>query len=565
MQFKSVHIKNFRNFDDVKISLGNKNIFFGLNDVGKTNLMYALLFIFDREVRKNNLIDSDFYCKKTESPIEITIAIDISDHECPNSQKLRAKVHGGMWSEDDPIVYIRLTAMYSNTEGLANPILYWGSNLENLEVMKQKGIFYAIDEVINVIYIDSYTDLQKLFKRNISALLKNLENKDEDKRVLENIDNLNEQLNENISSLSGVKSFEEKISKEYEKFRQDEILITVKSELAVKGFYNNLIPYIKHKDECNLYPTSGEGRKKILSYSIYGLLAKELEDEKINLFLIEEPENHLHKTLQITLSKILFSGEGYPYLFVTTHSPYIVYEMDGVNLVRIFNKNKIDSGSALYVVPEEYQGVKGKLNKDLAEAIFADKVLLVEGDSEVLLFSKVLSYLDPLFETKGIFILPVEGIDFKPYVNVLDNLKINRVIKTDNDLRKPDKDIDKYSVLGFSRCNFFIKDVNLKLPTEQIDENSVTYKRELYVNNEEKLNQIREEYNVFLSKCDLENDLAEAIQDRLEECLGTEAVVEHLQKKKKYHMVELVNKLTKEDCIKIFNHYNFACLKKVLE
>ena len=42
MKFEKVFIKNFRNFDDVEINLSNKNIFFGLNDVGKTNFLCAL-------------------------------------------------------------------------------------------------------------------------------------------------------------------------------------------------------------------------------------------------------------------------------------------------------------------------------------------------------------------------------------------------------------------------------------------------------------------------------------------------------------------------------------------
>ena len=42
MKFEKVVIKNFRNFDNVELDLSNKNIFFGLNDVGKTNFLYAL-------------------------------------------------------------------------------------------------------------------------------------------------------------------------------------------------------------------------------------------------------------------------------------------------------------------------------------------------------------------------------------------------------------------------------------------------------------------------------------------------------------------------------------------
>ena len=37
MKFETIQIRNFRNFKDIKIKLSNKNVFFGMNDVGKTN------------------------------------------------------------------------------------------------------------------------------------------------------------------------------------------------------------------------------------------------------------------------------------------------------------------------------------------------------------------------------------------------------------------------------------------------------------------------------------------------------------------------------------------------
>ena len=37
-----------------------------------------------------------------------------------------------------------------------------------------------------------------------------------------------------------------------------------------------------------------------------------------------------------------------------------------------------------------------------------------------------------------------------------------------------------------------------------------------------------------------------------------------IEKIKKNHMVELVEKLTSEDCKAIYEHYNFACLKEVM-
>lgn len=560
MKFDSVTIKNFRNFEDISINLTNKNIFFGMNDVGKTNFLYALRFVFDKDVRKQNFNDTDYYKKKVDMPIEIVIAIDISDTENADSQKLRAKLKGAILTDQD-IVYIKIKADYDEKEMVGVPILYWGGDFEDLEEMKVHGTFFEIDYIFNVIYIDAYVDLYALFKKNANTLLVN--DQEQDKDILDNIHKACDELNTQISSLSGIKAFEEKIAPEYKKFRHDDISVSVKSEIAVKGLYSNIVPYIKQDKEDSLYPTSGEGRKKLLVYAIFDLLSKEEEEKKINIFLIEEPENHLHRSMQIALSHILFLDNKYQYLFMTTHSPYVLAEMDQVNLVRIYSKNKIVSKSILYIVPNEFKSQRKMLNRCLVEAVFADKVLLVEGPSENLLFGKILSEMNPFYEADGIYILPVGGFGFKPYYKILNALDIPNIIKTDNDLRKI-KGKEKYSVLGFSRLNNYIgKKI---LPDNPIEENGVEAKRKLYDDNKEKLDYIREEYSLYLSRCSLEEDLDEVIHDQMITYLSNadEDPVGYLQDAKNNHMVELVEKLTSEDCKRIYEHYNFACLKEVM-
>ena len=558
MRFDSIYIKNFRNFNDVKIDLTNKNIFFGLNDVGKTNFLYAIRYVFDKDVRKLNLLDSDFHNKQTDNNIEIIVTLDISETTCTDCQKLRAKMKGALLSNHKKI-FIKFVAEYDKNELMAIPVLYWGGDIDNLYEMKQRGYLYEIDYVMNVIYIDSYVDLYTLFKRNVYLLVKN--DNDEDEEILEQISLTVDSLNVQISSLSGIKEFEEKVTPEYKKFRNENISVSIKSEIAVKGLYSNIVSYIKEDGDTNLYPTAGEGRKKLLAYSIFDIISEHSDERKINLFLIEEPENHLHKSMQIALSQILFTDEKYKYLFVSTHSPYILYEMDNVNLVRIYNETKINSSSFFYKVPYEYQTNKKMLNRNLSEAIFSDKVLLVEGPSELLLFEKILSVINPFYEVVGTYILSVNGIGFETYFTILDKLKIHNVIKTDNDLRIV-KSTGKYSVLGFSRCNNYISEKIL--PQNQIANNTVESKRKLYEDNIEKLNNIREEYSIYLSKCDLENDLDEIIHDELVSYLGEEDVVGYLQKSKLFNMVELIEKITDDDCRKIYEHYNFACLKEVL-
>lgn len=560
MKFDSISIKNFRNFEDITIGLANKNAFFGMNDVGKTNFLYALRYVFDREIRKQNFIDTDFYKKHIEKPIEIVITIDISDTKDTDSQKLRAQLKGAMLSSQNK-VYIKLIASYDKQELIALPVLYWGGDIDDLQEMKTRGYFYEIDYVVNLIYIDSYVDLYSLFKKNVSSLIIN--DNEKDKGILEQIQKTVDNLNSNISSLSGIKSFEEKIAPEYKKFRHEDISVSVKSEIAVKGLYSNIVPYIKQDDDESLYPTSGEGRKKLLVYAIFDLLSEETEEKKINLFLIEEPENHLHRSMQIALSQILFVDRKYSYLFLTTHSPLVLSEMDNVNLVRIYNENKIDSKSVFYKVPDKYANQRKMLNRGLTEAIFADRVLLVEGPSENVLFGKVLSVINPFYEADGLYILPVGGFGFTPYYIILNALNIANVIKTDNDLRKI-KGKEEYSVLGFARINRYIGED--KLPTKPIADTGVQAKRKLYDDNKIALDEIRNEHSVYLSRCSLEEDLDEVIHDEMVSYLpeANGDVIGYLQDAKNYHMVELIEELTESDCKKIYNHYNFACLKEVM-
>ena len=48
MKFEKISIRNFRNFENIEIGISNKNIFFGLNDIGKTNFLYAMRYVFDK-------------------------------------------------------------------------------------------------------------------------------------------------------------------------------------------------------------------------------------------------------------------------------------------------------------------------------------------------------------------------------------------------------------------------------------------------------------------------------------------------------------------------------------
>lgn len=554
MKFTKLSLKNFRNFNDSEINLYNKNIFFGLNDVGKTNALYALRFLFDNEQRKKGIVETDFYKKNINCPIEVIVTIDISD-DSDDDKKIRAIMKGNLLSETE-LIYIKFTAIFNQENGMGDISMFWGYDIENLAEMASKGYSFEIDKIFSVTYIDSYVDLFSLFKKNLKTFIINDEEIDKEK-IDEIKKNIND-LNNNISKLSGIKKFEEIIMPKYEKYKKDDLKISIKSEIAIKGFYSDLVPYLHKIDDVNDYPTAGDGRKKILTYSLYDLINENKKESKIVLYLIEEPENHLHKTLQISLSRVLFSTESYDYVFLTTHSPYIIYEIDNTNLIRIYKDREMLTPSVLYQVPDSFKKHKKILNKFLSEALFSSKVLLVEGPSEQLLFERVFQAINVNYEEEGIYILPVNGIGFEKYKTILDELKIFNAIKTDNDLRK---DEQQYILLGFRRCNKLCGTKVLSEENIKYYKNEVAVKRKMFKDNVKLINSIRKDYKIFLSEVDLENDLNKILHKKLVEYLNKTNPVKYLQEKKQIRMFELINLLTDEDCIKIYNGKNFEILK----
>lgn len=77
MRIKSIHIKGFRNYNDAVIIFQPKTLIIGANDVGKTNLMYALRLLFDKSISDHDLelSDSDYNAYSGTDSIEITVTI----------------------------------------------------------------------------------------------------------------------------------------------------------------------------------------------------------------------------------------------------------------------------------------------------------------------------------------------------------------------------------------------------------------------------------------------------------------------------------------------------------
>ena len=56
MRIEKLHIKGFRNFRDEEFLFQPQTLIIGANDVGKTNLLYALRLLFDKSLNEQIVI-----------------------------------------------------------------------------------------------------------------------------------------------------------------------------------------------------------------------------------------------------------------------------------------------------------------------------------------------------------------------------------------------------------------------------------------------------------------------------------------------------------------------------
>lgn len=570
MRLSRLIIENYRNFEAIDLEISNMNVVFGVNDIGKTNLLSAIRMLLDPQCRRNGFVDSDYHLKDTSKNIKIVLGINVSDEEDEDIKKIFAKTKAVGTGKDT--LYISLETRY-NIENLFSEIhMSWGDDLSDLEPMElTQQLRCDADNIFNVVYIDSSIHLDTVFKRYARTLFQSPKSIEEAEKadLQECINNLNS----TISSIKLIDQFQTDLSKEYEHYREEGLEIKIKSEVEMDNVYSKLIPYISYEDG-KTYPTAGDGRKKIVEYSILGMESRENEKKKINIFLVEELENHLHRSLQISLSFQLFEDRLFRHMFVTTHSSLIVSRMDNVTLVKLYNSEKTDGKSVEYIVPKEYRKNKAKLNTELSEAIFAEKVLLVEGPSEKILFERVLEDLAPKYECKGRYILQVDGVAFKIYYQILNKLGIKCLIKTDNDLKYYETK-GKIEFAGINRCAEIagISKKNKRtlspiISKEQFDDKRKLYQEHYFAEFSSTIKVLKNK-GIFLSRIDLENDLYEVIPKTMEKYVssvgGRMGAVDYLQKAKQNRMVALCEKITKTDSQAVFENDNFMCIKELIQ
>ena len=203
---------------------------------------------------------------------------------------------------------------------------------------------------------------------------------------------------------------------------------------------------------------------------------KEFEDEKqnkkVNFFVIEEPEAHMHPQMQKEFVRYLLKMYKDKKMqgIVTTHASEVV-RIAGISSIRvvrktskIFEKRICDMCMFLNDLKLNKKDIENEYNIlyqiNFADIIFADKVIMFEGDTERMYLKRLLQRPEyEALEQQYIAFVQVGGAYTHWYRELIEFLKIKTLILTDIDYEKKEKTIDK--IKGSYTTNGGLKDYYL--------------------------------------------------------------------------------------------------------
>jgi len=171
------------------------------------------------------------------------------------------------------------------------------------------------------------------------------------------------------------------------------------------------------------------------------------------VFVVEEPELHLHPNAKRRLHQLIRASATRNQIFVITHDPYFVDPDHLDSLTRFWIT---DAGTQKAPIGNELSQTElGKLKtalKDMAkrEMVFARALLLVEDESQQKLLLGFASTLQYDLDSNGVCVVSVDGEDaFPPFIKLVEQFRIPHICLRDKDWGSPkSRPPDHFRALG---------------------------------------------------------------------------------------------------------------------
>ena len=489
-----VVIKNFRNFKNVDVCLGHKQIIIGENNVGKTNFLRALQLVLDPTLSDEDrmLQESDFndsIKNPMENKEEILIEIYIDNYD-QNKTILAVFQDATVMTEDGKEV-LKFTYRffpYINEGGVAE---YQYNIYKGNDETKKFGSYER--KYLNIKVVKALRDVEGEMKNSwTSPIQKMLKNYAIDKQDLEHIAEEYRKNGEKILNLDELVDLTNNINKRFGmvlgnndfdvslramEINPAKVLSSLKLLMAQRntteislGLNNilyismilqllqdktipSLIKAEKYMELSSIpggeilkatYEESKNGNyflnddiSEIQQEKLYTFMSKNMPISKgVTILAIEEPEAHLHPVNQRLIYRDVIQNSSNSVL-LTTHSTHITAIAPIDSIVHLHDDGErgteIHATAAMPISDGEFLDVERYLDVKRGEIYLGKAVLLVEGIAEEYLIPKFANLLGKPLDEKGIIVCNINCTNFTPYVKLLRSLDIPYAVITDGD------------------------------------------------------------------------------------------------------------------------------------
>lgn len=567
MIIKTLYIKGFRNFKEVTVNFNEHSLIIGANDVGKTNLIYALRILLDRSFSDYDyeLAESDFFAYEDTHEIIIRAFFEDITEEC-----VIARLPGKI--SDDGKMVLQYAATINN--GKVEYQFFCGKSESEEDLKEIDSPYYR--KYLNLKYISSRREFWNYINKTKKELLQQAkENRtvdvvEADDALYDEIEQKLQEVDSKIPQLSYVKNATEHLNKELDKLsihnREQQVVFDTAST-DIDRVIQNVSVTSKYGDKKLII--GGEGRINQIYLSLWASQNQHTEiSNEVSLICVEEPEAYLHPHQQREVAAYLgrtLQGQ----VILSSHSPYIVSEFSPNSIIRLYKQNTHDtsvaSNGCSEVIAEGIDDFGYRMSVIPAEAFFSDCVILVEGPSEMVFYKTLAKQIGIELDRLNISVLSVDGVSFPTYMKILNAMHIYWISRTDNDIIKVPRK-EEYRYAGIERSiSFYLdfcqnEDADVKVIDSErgylrfSDKNNIPPKSK---NAAKKIIELLAEQDVLLAKQGLEEDLYNSpIQEELKEFYGKDLTYE-----------EVINEMKEHKAI---NMYDFlkkhkTCLKKLKE
>lgn len=436
MRINTIHIENYRSIENITLDLHKHNILVGKNNSGKSNVLRAIDLVLGEGYVK--VCKTDFFNQDESRTIKIELVLgDFSEEEIgkiipeikypgqEGGERKSSSYIATVLRRDRKIkMVVEITQAKTEKNLYFSDIYYKYFSGELREAILTSVFIPSMRDPSNILKINNYSFLNKVLRKIYE--ISDAERKRELCNILEDATRKCKEL---------FRDSEERLDGMSRRIIDHEGLTLSMLPGDTKDIYKKITLLLDDGIETEL-DFKGSGMQSVIIISLFKLYADMRAGSAI--LLLEEPEAFLHPHANRHMSKILkeLCAADNIQLILTTHSPNYLQDFDLKSLILLRKEQGKSVKKVIESVSNETK-LKREMNARTLEMFFAEKVVLVEGETDSILLPVISRQVSPDFDfdKRNVSILcATSKANFDVFVEILNQLDIPWSIIADKDM-----------------------------------------------------------------------------------------------------------------------------------